>query len=75
MNRAGRRWHDGRHVRLLDYLRWLVREVERPAKARIDGRAESSALKRRLGAGLRCPCGKGLLSGITMIPDFRDYSM
>jgi hypothetical protein len=25
MNRAGRRWHDGRHVRLLDYLRWLVR--------------------------------------------------
>ena len=39
MNRAGRRWHDGRHVRLLDYLRWLVREVERPAKPKIDGRA------------------------------------
>jgi hypothetical protein len=31
MNRAGRRWHDGRNIRLLDYLRWLVREVERPA--------------------------------------------
>jgi hypothetical protein len=34
MNRAGRRWHDGRNIRLLDYLRWLVREVERPAKPR-----------------------------------------
>ena len=32
MNRAGRRWHDGRHIRLLDYLRWLVQEVEKPAK-------------------------------------------
>jgi hypothetical protein len=36
MNRAGRRWHDGRHVRLLDYLRWLVGEIQRPAKPRID---------------------------------------
>ena len=31
MNRAGRRWHDGRHVRLLDYLRWPVpkRDISR----------------------------------------------
>ena len=45
MNRSGRRWHDGRHVRLLDYLRWLVREIERPAKPRIDGRAADLARK------------------------------
>ena len=45
MNRAGRRWHDGRSIRLLDYLRWLVREVERPAKPRIDGRAADLARK------------------------------
>ena len=24
MNRAGRRWHAGRHVRLLDYLRAIL---------------------------------------------------
>ena len=45
MNRAGRRWHDGRNIRLLDYLRWLVREIERPAKPRIDGRAADLARK------------------------------
>jgi hypothetical protein len=45
MNRAGRRWHDGRHVRLLDYLRWLTREVERPARPRIDGRTADLARK------------------------------
>jgi len=45
MNRAGRRWHDGRHIRLLDYLRWLVREIERPAKPKIDARAADLARK------------------------------
>jgi len=47
MNRSGRRWHDGRHIRLLDYLRWLVREIERPAKPRflVDGRAADLARK------------------------------
>ena len=45
MNRAGRRWHDGRNIRLLDYLRWLVREVERPAKPRADARAADLARK------------------------------
>lgn len=39
MNRAGRRWHDGRRTRLLEYLRWLIREVDRPAKPKIDARA------------------------------------
>ena len=45
MNRAGRRWHDGRNIRLLDYLRWLVREIERPAKPSIDPRAADLARK------------------------------
>jgi len=45
MNRAGRRWHDGRRIRLLDYLRWLIREVDRPAKPKIDGRAADLARK------------------------------
>jgi len=45
MNRAGRRWHDGRSIRLLDYLRWLIREVERPAKPAIDARAADLARK------------------------------
>jgi len=39
MNRAGRRWHNGRHIRLLDYIRWLAREVDRPAKPKQDGRS------------------------------------
>ncbi len=39
MNRSGRRWHDGRRIRLLEYLRWLIREVDRPAKPKIDARA------------------------------------
>ena len=38
MNRAGRRWDDGRNIRLLDYLRWLAREVDRPAKPKHDSR-------------------------------------
>ena len=45
MNRAGRRWHDGRHTRLLDYLRWLVREADRPAKPKADARAADLARK------------------------------
>jgi len=45
MNRAGRRWHDGRHIRLLDYLRWLIREVERPEKPATDARAADLARK------------------------------
>ena len=27
MNQAGWRWHDGRHIRFVDYLCWLAREV------------------------------------------------
>jgi len=45
MNRAGRRWHDGRHIRLVDYLRWLIREVDRPEKPAIDARAADLARK------------------------------
>jgi len=45
MNRAGRRWHDGRRIRLLDYLRWLIREADRPAKPKADARAADLARK------------------------------
>ena len=45
MNRAGRRWHDGRHIRLVEYLRWLAREIDRPVKPKIDGRAADLARK------------------------------
>jgi len=39
MNRAGRRWHDGRHIRLLDYTRWLAEEADRPPEPKPDARA------------------------------------
>ena len=45
MNRTGRRWHDGRWIRLLDYLRWLIRQIDRPAKPKLDGRAADLARK------------------------------
>ena len=45
MNRAGRRWHDGRHVHLLDYLRWLAREIDKPTKPKINARAADLARK------------------------------
>ena len=39
MNRAGRRWHDGRRIRLLEYIRWLAVEVDRPPEPKPDARA------------------------------------
>ena len=39
MNRAGRRWHDGRYIRLVDYVRWLAEEADRPPEPKADSRA------------------------------------
>jgi len=33
MNQAGWRWHDGQHIRFVDYLRWLVQEVHQASRA------------------------------------------
>jgi len=30
MNRAGRRWHDGRHIDFVRFMRWMVRQVDAP---------------------------------------------
>jgi hypothetical protein len=45
MNQAGRRWHDGRHIRLLDYVRWLAEEADRPPEPTVDSRAADLARK------------------------------
>jgi len=36
MNQAGRRWHGGRHIRLLDCVRWLAEEADRPPEPKGD---------------------------------------
>jgi len=45
MNRAGRRWHDGRHIRLPEYVRWLAEEADRPPEPKPDARAADLARK------------------------------